>query len=346
MPRKKDPDATYGEKLIRLFANLLFARRPHSLTELSEMLNCSKQNVLRLVRAIESSYQVEIDRQKRGKESLYSIRSRTRAPAVAYLSQGEMELLWMCRAFAERLLGKSLFEEARAALVKSQTLLKEDSAVAVDNFAVLVGGTIDYTRHHESVRTLMEAVREKVVCRVKYRAAGAPRAKTFHIKPLKIFSYRDTLYLHAKRAKDPWQKGWVEPEFDPVLAVHRFKEVKKADKTVPFEVPGNYDFEKAFNHAFGLIADRAFTVKAEFTDWAAVYMEERLWSPDQVVSRNGEVVTVQFSSSSEPEALALMLSFGDKAKVLEPEWLVKRISDNARSLSSMYRVNGKRQTQK
>ena len=66
---------------------------------------------------------------------------------------------------------------------------------------------------------------KKRVCRITYKATGANRAKTYNIKPLKLFSYKDTLYLHAQKAKEPWHKRHVEPEFDPILAIHRFKKV-------------------------------------------------------------------------------------------------------------------------
>ncbi|MGO8878464.1 MAG: transcriptional regulator, partial [Desulfomonilaceae bacterium] len=76
MPRKRDMDKSYGEKVIRLFASLLFAGRPHSLTELANMLDCSKQTIARIVRDIESSYQVEIEKMMRGREATYAIKSR------------------------------------------------------------------------------------------------------------------------------------------------------------------------------------------------------------------------------------------------------------------------------
>jgi len=104
---------------------------------------------------------------------------------------------------------------------------------------------------------------------------------------LKIVSYKDTLYLHAQKAKEPWQKRHVEPEFDPILAIHRFKKVEKADREIPFDVPKDYDFEKAFIQTFGIMKDKTFTVEAEFTGWAAKYVAERVWSPDQEMEWNG-----------------------------------------------------------
>jgi hypothetical protein len=167
---------------------------------------------------------------------------------------------------------------------------------------------------------------ERRVCKVAYKAAASERPKTFHIKPLKIFTHKDTLYLHALKAKDPWAKKWVEPEFNPLLAVHRFKTVEIADRTIPFEVPKEYDFEKAFNQTFGIIKDKSFRVEAEFTGWAAVYVSERIWSPDQVITNEGEKLRISFTSSSQPEVISWILSFGYRGRLLGPDSLIRRLA--------------------
>jgi predicted DNA-binding transcriptional regulator YafY len=325
MPRKIDPDRKYGQKVIQLFVRLLFSRRPHSLTELAEMLGCSKQSVLRLIRDIENAYLVEMERTKRGREAIFELKKEER-PTAVHLSQREMDVLWMCATFTEHLVGKRLFEQAKDALYKSQTLMKDEPSRAIEHFASFYPGTIDYTPHQETIRTLIEAMNKKRVCKVTYKAASSERAKTFHIKPLKIFSYRDTLYLHALRAKDPWQKKWVQPEFDPLLAIHRFKKVDLADRTVPFEVPKNYDFEKAFNRTFGIIKEESFQVEAEFTGWAATYVAERMWSPDQEIKLDGDKVRIRFTASSESEVISWILSFGEQGIVHSPAWLRQEVS--------------------
>jgi len=60
MPEKLSPYKSYGEKLISLFARLMFSGQSHSLAELSKMLKCSKQTILRLVNDIRKSYGVDI----------------------------------------------------------------------------------------------------------------------------------------------------------------------------------------------------------------------------------------------------------------------------------------------
>ncbi|MHB8205455.1 MAG: helix-turn-helix transcriptional regulator, partial [Desulfomonilaceae bacterium] len=135
---------------------------------------------------------------------------------------------------------------------------------------------------------------------------------------------------------DPWQTKYVEPAFDPVLAIHRFRKVEIDETKAHFQVPKEYDFQKAFNQTFGIIKDKKFEVEAEFTGWAAVFVEERVWSNDQVITRHGDKVRIKFTASSEPEILSWILSFGDEARLLKPEQIVDELTGRINRMSSMY----------
>lgn len=74
------------------------------------------------------------------------------------------------------------------------------------------------------------------------------------IKPLKIFSHQDAIYLHARKAKEPG-KRYREPRYDPLLDLHRIKKVEVTE--TGFEFPRDYDFEKIFNRHFGVIKEEA-----------------------------------------------------------------------------------------
>ncbi len=338
MPKKRDMDKSYGEKVIRLFAGLMFSGRPRSLTELANTLNCSKQTILRILRDIESSYQVQVERTERGREAIFCIKGQ-KPPPAAYLTPNEMNILWMCHAFTERLLGKKMFEEAKEALDKSRALLKDPGYIYDANFACMYSGSIDYTKHQDTISSLIKAMNDRSLCKVVYKSPWNPKPKTFYIKPLKLFSYKEALYLHALRAKDPWQKKYVEPEFDPVLAIHRFKKVEIDDSKAHFEVPKQYDFQKAFNQTFGIIKDGKFVVEAEFTGWAAVYVEERVWSADQEITRDGDKVRIRFTASSEPEIVSWILSFGEEGRLLGPVDVQERIKERIAKMNLSYLTN-------
>lgn len=306
MPAKKDSYRSYGEKLISLFARLLFSRQSHSLSELARMLNCSKQTVMRLIDDIKMSYGIEIDETIQNKNKFYRIKRKINVDPSLDLTEAEINTLQMCRAFTEHLLGRQLFDQATQALEKSMAHLPGDKRGASRHFATFIPGSIDYTEHQQIILQLIQAMEESKVCKITYKRIMAKKAKTFYIKPLKIFSHKDTIYVHSRMAKYPG-KPYKEPDFDPLLAIHRIMSVEITDRS--FELPTNYNFEKAFNKNFGVIKEDAFNVEIEFSGYSAAYVSERIWSPDQKITnkRNGKV-TLKFSASSEPELISWLLS--------------------------------------
>jgi len=334
MAEKRDIYRSYGEKLISLFVRLLFSGETYSLTELSRMLNCSKQTVLRLVNDIRMAYKVNLEESKRGNRKYYRIKKPERISLTHSLTEMELNILEMCRGFTAHLLGDKLFEEATQALLKSQTLLPEKSRKSSRFFASFRPGTIDYTPHHDTICTIIEGMETRKVCRINYQAIMEKKAKAFYIKPLKLFSHHDTVYLHAQMAKYPG-KRYQAPDYDPLLAVHRIKKVEMTERS--YEFPDKFDFEKAFNKNFGIIKEDAFEVEVEFTGWAARFVSERIWSPDQKITKKDKrKIRLTFSASSESELISRLLFFGEEAKLIKPEWLVEEVAKKVKQMNSLY----------
>jgi predicted DNA-binding transcriptional regulator YafY len=333
MPEKRDYYSSYGQKLISLFAKLLFTQKSHSLIELSRMLNCSKQTVLRLVDDIRRSYGVEIEEFLEGKKKYYRIKRLSGSIPSINITESELSALYMCKAFAEHLMGRNLFEEASRALEKNHATLPAEKAPSPQHFTSFRSGSIDYTPHQDTFRTLIEAMDSRKICKIRYKNIMVSRAKTFYIKPLKIFSHKDSVYVHAHLARAPG-KPYFEPEFNPLLAIHRIRKVELTDRL--FEFPKNYDFEKIFKQNFGVIKDDAFKVEVEFTGWAARYVSERIWSPDQKIHKNNGKTKLTFSASSEPELISWVLSFGNEAKLIEPSRVKRKLIDSLRDSNKNY----------
>jgi predicted DNA-binding transcriptional regulator YafY len=333
LPSKLDPYKSYGVKLISLFARLLFSGESHSLTDLSRMLKCSKQTVLRLIDDIRLAYGVDIEEALIERRKYYRLKKRSAIPALS-LTQNEIAVLQMCKAFTEHLLGADLLKEAAEAIDKNRAHLPSDQHVVGNHFAVLPFGGIDYTPHQETLRSLIRAMEERKVCKVNYRAAYDGRAKTFFIKPLKLFSHKDCLYLSSKMARYPG-RAFHTPEFDPLLAVHRITKIDLTDRN--FEYPKNYSFEAHFNGDFGVIKDEPFEVEIEFKDWAARFVSERVWSPDQrVIKKKDGTVRLKFTTSSELETISWILSFSDASRLLRPRWLVHKIRTTLEQVHNKY----------
>ena len=334
MPNKKDPDATHANKLLRLFSRLFFSDGRYALGELAEMLDCSKQTVQRLVDDIESSMGVCIEQQLEGNRKYFHMPRRKRLPTVKLLSADEMQALHMCAKFAETLLGRELFEEATKGLEKSTVLLPAEHPPRDGHFASLQSGHIDYSPHQETLRRLIEAMEQEKVVRVRYRRLLATETKVLRVKPLKIFSYRDTVYLHTRRAKEPDQP-WKEPAYHPLLAVHRIRDVEITDQ--PFRRPRGYDFDRDVQAGFGVWQNEPFRVTVAFTGWAAEYVAERRWSADQRIHHEDDgTVVLEITARGRPEVLSWVMSFGPCAVLRAPEDLVEELREMVRTAAANY----------
>jgi hypothetical protein len=171
------------------------------------------------------------------------------------------------------------------------------------------------------------------VCAVGYRRLNGDEVKHFHLKPLKIFAHHATVYVHGRLAKSPG-KPYKTPQYDPFLALQRFESVELTD--TPFRRPANYDFDKAVNSGFGIWANKRFRVVMDLTGWAAALARERIWSTDQAIEPLKDKTRLSFWSTSEPEVLALTLSFGAEAKLIEPKRLVGEMVEILEKMSGAY----------
>lgn len=342
MQTRKTPDRSYGEKLVRLFAKLMFTGQKHSLTDLAASLGCSKQTVLRLVDDITLAWEIPLrDELRDGRKWFWVEREGQGLPEpAALLSEAEHRTLQMCRAFTEHLLGRETFDEIERAIEKSGHHLPAGVEDAGAVFGVVRSGVIDYTRHEDLLRTLLQGMESRRVCEVRYRGLGAPAAKTFHIKPLKVFAHRETVYVHARRARSPG-KPYKAPAYDPLLALQRFEAVSLTG--TPFRRPRGYDFEKVMNRGFGVWLQKRFRVELELEGWAAAWARERTWSPDQEIAdlRDGRI-RLSFWSTSEPEVLSLVLGFGGCARLCGPAALVGQVRAELGRMAATYGVTPER----
>ena len=169
MPKKLNDDK-YGQKLIYLFAKLLFSKESYSLTALSKMLGCSKQSVTRLVDDIRMAYGVEIEENRQGNRKYYSMVTQGKTTPVIPLTESELTALQMCKTFTEHLLGDQYFHEATRALEKNLPLMACSGGLPSRHFASFSTGTIDYTPHQEKIRILIEAMNAMNICRITYQA--------------------------------------------------------------------------------------------------------------------------------------------------------------------------------
>ena len=325
MAKKWNGDATPAEKLLLLFTTLLFGKRPFSLTELSSSsrLNASKATVLRLLRQLEQSGAGLLIKEKRGRESFYSLERQGR-PDLAPNPEGIAQLA-LCRDLVFHLLPKNFQEET------AQTLALLGSGREDASAASLARGRLDYTNFQEIFAALEQAIRKRVVCSIVYRAAGKIEAVKHLFAPMRILANREAVYIEGWLMDGPDKRR----HDDPVrLALQRFQACELTGYTseklpMPPETGGEL---------LGMMPGEAFTARIWFARDVADYIGERIWSAGQKLERledSSVILTVEMANYT--EALAWVLGFGRKAVALEPDWFAREIRRELRAAALNYR---------
>jgi predicted DNA-binding transcriptional regulator YafY len=329
MPKKWNPDASPSEKLLSLYAMLLFSGREASLSDLSRDLNCSKQAVLRLIDKLEASPFGKLMRVKRGREAVYHL-DRPKLPKISLNAEG-LHQLSLCRDFILHLLPETIRKQVDATLQQASAYLPEGENSGTDTVFAhsMFKGRIDYTPFQDMLQTLMQAIRERKICSVRYKSARNTGIKEFGYAPMRLIAFHETIYCN----------GWVmegrraKYEKPTPLALHRLSGVTptaRGGKHLP-EPPAEH------GETFGVMDQELFTAKIRFSSKAAAYVAEREWSEKQKIVRHRDGgVTLTLHARSPAELTAWILGFGDAAEALAPKWLRENMAEQAAALIARY----------
>ncbi len=322
MPPKKDPYSSPAQKVLALYGLLLFTGRKHSLPQLAELLQCSKQTVLRLVEQIELTHTVTIHSWTEEGRKWFQAKSPSRTPNVA-LTVEQIQHLLLCRDMVLHLLPRALQDEIGKTIAQTSVLLPEydrRDAVQPGQVESRPKGLIDYSKHQEALETILKAIRERRVCQVKYHAPQKTTAKEYSIGPLKLITHQDALYVTAQLIPRAGNKAYPDPL---LFALHRFKQITLTDTSF---VPSKEALVSQ-PHTFGFVNEKPFRARIRFSPAVADYITERIWSQDQRITRQKDGgIVLELSATSDKELIAWALSLGCQCEVLAPEDIRREIA--------------------
>jgi len=333
MPEKINAYSSPAVKILNLYGLLLFSGKQYSLTQLAQLLRCSKQTVLRMMEQIELSHQAKIESWMEGGRKWFKAKTPKKTPQVCLDAQDIQHLL-LCRDFVWHLLPQTLREEIGWTIAKATVLLPdmgERSAALARVGVAHAKGVIDYAKHEGLLDTLLKAITDRRVCRVDYHAPWRTEPRSYHVAPLALIAHHATLYVKCCLVTDA---GKPEVIYDNMLlAVQRVLQVERTERT--FAVP-----DQALEvppQTFGLMKDEPFRVAVRFSADAAAYVQERTWSEDQAISPTPEGgIILEFTATSWPEVVSWVLGFGPEATVLAPEELRKEIKEAVEEVLENY----------
>lgn len=312
---------TPGEKLLALYTLLLIQDGKRiSLTRLAQLLDCSKQTVLRLLNQMEASRFGKLEEPLRqGREHCYRLMPQPRQRLD--IGPKEAAQLALCRSTLMRLLPK-------------EALPPDDEAAAPSPAVhVVYKGYIDYERFTGQYAALLRAVEEQKVCRITYRRSPFREPRAFFFAPMRLISYRESL---AAIGWEVTENGPAKPRYESplLLYIQRCQSVSltaRGSKGLP--EPGSNDAK-----AFGLLEDgEPFTVELLFEEDTAGYVHDRQWAADQRFELTSDRrLRLEMTARNPAETISWVLGFGDRVTVLSPDWLKEEVRRRALAVAEKY----------
>ncbi|MBR4747681.1 MAG: WYL domain-containing protein, partial [Desulfovibrio sp.] len=281
----------------------------------SSRLNCSPQTSIRLMREIEAVVGDSLEFGRDGHRRWY--RFKPKQSNRLGLNFAELDFLSVYRDLAAPFLSSEDRERIDTSLFNFSMLLADPSYQAGTTrgakaqFVFTSKGRIDYTGHYETLERLAKALRNSLICLVRYKKAGAAEEREHCFAPGRIVSMNGALYVLG---------ATVTNDFHCIrhlisLAVHRIREVTVTDKHFLFEMP-----EEDLG-MFGLPWHEPRNFRIRFAPGgAADYVRERIWSDQQrIVEQEDGGVVLELVSRSEPEVTSWVRSFGKEAELLDKD---------------------------
>lgn len=336
MGKKWNKGSGPGEKLLTLFSLLLFSRERYSLNVLTEILECSKQTVLRLIDQLEASGWAKVRREELGRRALFWIERPKSLPKICLNPEGLQELM-LCRAFLEHMLPRAFNSRADMALQQTFAYMHEDDTAPLSATRAIGGviskGLIDYSAFREFLNPFLQAIIKKTVCEVAYKSPRAGEPRLFDFAPMRLLAHGESLYI----------VGWEVTSKGTPLPVHEDSTTLLAQRILDMRLTRrtwNNLPELETDGAFGIMRGEPFSVSIRITTPEAVaYVAERTWSEDQKLEfRDDGSLILSMTAHSALEVVSWVLSLGSAGELLAPQWLREKVAEEVAQLHTQYTV--------
>ncbi len=170
------------------------------------------------------------------------------------------------------------------------------------------------------VEKVLEAVKNNYLLDFNYFSKWEPEERHRKIMPFQLVFDGGSMFLYGAASRDKIPN----PRLFNLSKMHDVQVITSRT----FELPSNFRFREAFEKGrFGAFQyDEAYYYKIEFTGEARNIVREYIWADNQIIEENQTegTTTISFTSSQWIPVFRWLLSFGENACPLEPDWLVEQ----------------------
>jgi predicted DNA-binding transcriptional regulator YafY len=182
----------------------------------------------------------------------------------------------------------------------------------------------------EYLSEIVDAIRHKKEMRIQYRPFNKTEGRKHTVHPYFIKEYQGRMYLIAKDIHPTKESKFLTFAFDRMSDVIKMNQTFREDEM---------DKENYFNATIGisLTGEKPEKISLQFEPNQANYIKSQPIHHSQKILKDTKTqLIIALELVVNYELIAMLLSFGDKVKVLKPNSLSKRIKEIAVNVSNLY----------
>ena len=179
------------------------------------------------------------------------------------------------------------------------------------------------------VEKILEAIKNNYLLDFNYFSKWEPEERHRKIMPFQLVFDSGSLFLYgaAKNQKPP------VPRLFKLAKMHEVQVITSQT----FELPANFRFHEDFEEGrFGAFQyDEVYDFKIGFSGDARNTGRECIWADNQILEENQKTATttISFTTSQWIPVFRWLLSFGENARPLEPDWFVENWKNTIKKMS-------------
>jgi predicted DNA-binding transcriptional regulator YafY len=295
--------------------------------DIAERLKTSVRTAIRYLRALDKAGEPLFE-ERDGRRKVWRLKPSARHESIT-LTVSQMIALFLSRRVFDFLTGTGFKEDLDDVFGRLEATLKRKDFLAVRHLDRKIFDVNEaphiYTERLEDVNDVMTALTREERLRVRHDSVGDGK-KPFVIEPYTLLIYKKGLYLVGKS---------LHHDAIRTFALDGFRAVDwlRGDR---FEYPDEYNPAQLSEGTFGLISGPRERVRIFFDDSVSRYVRRRRWHPTQKIRKVDGGIELTMHVFGSAEVASWILSFGDKATLLEPATLRERIANELRRACSHY----------
>lgn len=298
---------------------------------LAAKLEVSDSTVRRMLRAMERAGDPLTEETLDNGKKTWSLPAPPRAHTVR-LSSAQLIALLVARNGAREMLRGTGFDDDldAACQILTDTLREKDAALVEDLDRKLYDRgemAIDHAPHADAINEIGTALLHRERLELRRRASDG-EVRTHLFDPYSLVTFKKGLYM-VGFSHDRAQR--ISLGLDMILEATR----RRGDR---FDYPADYDPREMFKASLGMFIGQMTRLVVRFDKEVRRFVERRrIHESHRVVAETAEgAIDVALHIAGTTELESLVLSYGDKAEVLEPPALRKKMGDILRRAVARY----------